>query len=125
MRDRFLNSLAVPGSPLYSHRLSNAVEVLERLETDWVDRRTLQETMGVSKWTAWRILKRCGAAEGPGGSLICGRAELIRSLRELQQDDRIAPEIARRRRVESYLDGMVQYASRKQKEIARGGAARN
>ncbi len=102
---------------------SDSIAGLSALSSDWVDRRTLEEALGVSKWTAWRILKRCGAQDGPGGSLVCRREDLISKLQTLQQDGRFATEIARRNRVEQYLDGMVRYASRKHKEVARNQAA--
>jgi hypothetical protein len=96
---------------------------LASLPQELVDRRTLEEVLGVGKWTAWRIMRHCGAADGPGGALVCRRDVLVEKLRAVQQDGRLAPEIARRQRVETYLDGMLQYASRKHKEIARNTAA--
>jgi hypothetical protein len=113
----------MPAAPLYAHRLADGIQTLAALPVDWVDRRSLEEALGVSKWTAWRILKRCGAEDGPGGSLVCQRVELIRQLKALQTDGRIAPEISRRNRVEQYLDGMVRYATRRHKQIARHQAA--
>jgi hypothetical protein len=67
----------MPSAPLYAHRLEEAIEVLRSMNTDWVDRRTLEEILAVSKWTAWRLLKSCGAENGPGGALAIRRAELI------------------------------------------------
>jgi hypothetical protein len=113
----------MPAVPAYAHRLANGIAALDALSQDWIDRRTLEECLGVGKWTAWRILKRCGAVDGLGNALVCRRQDLIAQLRELQQDRRFAPEIARRDRVEQYLDGMVRYASRKHKEIARNQRA--
>ena len=113
----------MPNAPMYVHRLEQGIEALEAAPCDWVDRRMLEEALNVSKWTAWRILKRCGAREGPGGSLVCGRTELIGQLKKLRKDGRFGAEIARRNRVERYLDGMIRYAGRKQTEIARHQAA--
>lgn len=90
---------------------------------EWVDRRALEEALGVSKWTAWRILKQCGAGEGPGGALICRRDALIRQLQHLQENSSYKVEIQRRERVEQYLDSIVRFASRKHKQIARGNDA--
>jgi hypothetical protein len=115
----------MPAVPAYSHRLADGVAALEALPQDWIDRKTLEECLSVGKWTAWRIMKRCGATDGPGNTLVCQRDHLIESLRQLQEDPSFAPEIARRQRVEKYLDNMVRYASRKRKEIARDQAARN
>jgi hypothetical protein len=108
----------VPATPLYAHRLAEGIQALSVMTIDWIDRRTLEEALNVSKWTAWRILKRAGAEDGPGGSLVSRREDLIRQLRALQEDPRFAPEIARRQRVEQYLEGMVRFASRKHRQIA-------
>ena|ERR1035438_2705726 len=113
----------MPSVPLYLHRLADGIAALESLPGDLVDRRTLEEALGVSKWTAWRILKRCGAEDGPGNTLVCQRLGLIGALRTLQQDGHFAPEIERRDRVARYLDGIVQYASQKHKEVARNEEA--
>jgi hypothetical protein len=110
----------MPTTPLYVHRLAEGIAALSALPEDWIDRQTFQEALSVSKWTAWRILKRCGA---PGGSLVCRREDLIRQLQALEQDGRFAPEIARHQRVEQYLDEMARYVGRKHKEIARNQPA--
>lgn len=113
----------MPATPLWIHRLADGLPALLELPQELVDRRTIEEVFGVGKWTAWRILRRCGAEEGPGGALVCRREQLVERMRMLQQDPRLAPEIARRERVERYLEGMLRYASRKHKEIARDAAA--
>jgi len=106
---------------LYTHKLAEGAAALGAMTADWIGRRTLEEVLGVSKWTAWRILKRCGAQDGPGGSLVCRREDLIEQLGALEQG--FAPEIARRSRVEQYLDGIAQYATRKHLQIARDQSA--
>ena len=113
----------MPAVPLYVHRLGAGIAALEALATDLIDRRALEEALGVGKWTAWRILKRCGASDGPGGALVCHREDLISQLRRLQQDGRYGPEIQRRERLEHYLDTIVQAASRHHKEVARNHSA--
>jgi hypothetical protein len=113
----------MPATPIFAHRLADGILALQAMTVDWIDRRTLEEVLGVSKWTAWRILKRCGAEDGPGSSLICRREELIARLKGLQEDARVAPEIARRNRVERYLEGMLRYASRKHRQIAQNELA--
>src|SRR3954469_24337664 len=113
----------MPAAPLWIHRLADALPALASLPQDLVDRRTLEELLGVGKWTAWRIMRQCGATDGPGGALVCRRDDLVRRLEAVQQDGRFAPEIARRQRVERYLDGMLQFASRRHKQIARSTAA--
>jgi hypothetical protein len=113
----------MPSVPLYAHRLAEAMAVLESMTGDWIDRRTLGEILAVSKWTAWRILKACGAQEGPGGALAIRRAELIERLGALRENGRLAPEIARRARLESALDGIVRFARSRRREIARNERA--
>src|SRR3954469_11545683 len=113
----------MPAAPLWIHRLADALPTLASLPRELIDRRTLEEILGVGKWTAWRILRQCGAEDGPGGALVCRRDALVERLRAGQQGGRLAPEIARRQRVERYLDGMLVYASRKHKEIAHDTAA--
>lgn len=113
----------MPARPAYFHRLDEALQIFARLETDWIDRRTLQETLGVSKTVAWRILRQCGATDGPGNTLVCRRQDLIRALQALQQSGDYEREIRRRNRVKLNLEDMIRYARRKQKQIARNEAA--
>jgi hypothetical protein len=112
----------MPSSPLYAHRLADGISVLAQMEDAWIDRRTLGEILGVSKWTAWRILKQCGATEGPGGSLVCRREDLIERMQAILEGH-AAPEIARRERVVRQLDELFELATRNRKIIARGPAA--
>lgn len=113
----------MPATPLWLHRLADALPILEALPDEFLDRRAVEEVLGVGKWTAWRVMRQCGATEGPGGALVCRRETLIERLRCFQEDRRFAPEIARRERVVRYLDGMLQFAARKHKVIARDSAA--
>jgi hypothetical protein len=101
----------MPAQPAYFHRLTEALEVFRSLPLDWIDRRTLQETLGVSKTVAWRILRQCGASAGPGGSLVCRRPDLIEALEGLQQTGRYQIEIHRRDRVESQLSDLLTMAT--------------
>src|SRR5579859_2417947 len=113
----------MPSTPLFLHRLADAIPALEALPADLIDRRTLEEALGVSKWTAWRILRTCGATDGPGGALVCRRGELVTALKKLAQDGRYAPEIARRERLSRYLDQIGRYAGSRRHEIAHSQAA--
>jgi len=113
----------MPSTPLWIHRLAAALPALETSPHDLLDRRAVEEALGVGKWTAWRIMRQCGATEGPGGALVCRRETLVEHLRHFQEDRRFRPEIARRERVEQYLDGMLQYATRKHTVIAKASAA--
>lgn len=95
----------MPSKPSYSHRLPDGIAALGALETDWVDRRQLEEALGVSKTVAWRILRKCGAAPGPGGTLIADREEIIGKLRDLATDGALHEhEIRRRGRLDEFLE---------------------
>jgi len=107
----------MPATPLYAHHLERAIGTLEASSSEWIDRRALEEALGVSKWTAWRILKRCGAFEGPGRALVSKRVDLLDALRRLQQDPGFSIEVSRRGRVEDYLDGIARYASARNRPI--------
>jgi hypothetical protein len=108
----------VPARPAYFHQLTEAIEVLSRLETDWVDRKTLQEILGVSKTVAWRVLKRCGASDGPGNTLMCRRDSLLHRLRSLHSTDACAQEIRRRGRFEQNLASLREAARSRQIRVA-------
>lgn len=113
----------MPALPLYLHRLADAIAALDALPQDWIDRRTLEEALAVSKWTAWRILKHAGASDGPGNTLVCRRENLLAQLRALAQDGRFAPEIARHQRLDSYLASIARFSRRQHQKIARDQAA--
>jgi hypothetical protein len=106
-------SWIVPTRPAYFHRLAEAVAAFRRLPSEWIDRRTAEETLGVSKTVAWRILRRCGAEAGPGNTLVCRRENLIAALERLQEDSRYRQEVHRRQRLESRL-GQLLAAARSQ-----------
>ena len=113
----------MPALPLYLHRLADAIATLDALPQDWIDRRTLEEALAVSKWTAWRILKHAGASDGPGNTLVCRRENLLAQLRALAEDRRFAPEIARHQRLDSYLASIARFSRSQHQKIARDQAA--
>ena len=113
----------MPATPLWIHHLAKAIPALEAFPYDLLDRRAVEEVLGVGKWTAWRVMRQCGATEGPGGALVCRRETLLDHLRRFQEDRRFAPEIARRERVEHHLAGLLRDAARRHKVIARDSAA--
>lgn len=109
----------MPSVPFWVHQLKDAIEILEKHPSDFVDRRTLAEALGVSRWTAWRILTGCGAQKGPGGALFCRKAELIMQLRDRGARGDYQFEIERRNRVDNYLQKALITASRKQIRLTR------
>jgi hypothetical protein len=109
----------MPARPAYFHRISEALEVFRRRASPWIDRRNLEETLGVSKTVAWRIMRRCGAGPGPGNTLVCGRAELIRGLEALERSPECDREVRRRGRVEQRLAQLLA-AARSQHVLVAG-----
>ena len=97
----------MPARPDYFHRLADAIAVLEKLPSAWIDRQTLQEILGVSKTVAWRILRQCGASQGPGNTLICARQELVAALANLHASQSCGRELRRRQRLEDRLTQLL------------------
>ena len=97
----------MPARPSYFHRLTDAIATFRRLPSEWIDRRTVEETLGVSKTVAWRLLRRCGATEGPGNTLVCRRETLIASLEHIYREDDCQREVGRRDRLESRLGQLL------------------
>src|SRR5581483_316667 len=108
----------MPARPLYFHRLEGAIGALEGLPTEWIDRRTLEELLGVSKTVAWRILRRCGAEEGPGNTLICRRGLLIDALRRVQSTGEFEREVRRRDRLSVYLERLAEIGRSRKTKVA-------
>jgi hypothetical protein len=113
----------MPAAPLYAHRLEEAIDILRSSDAEWIDRRAFGEILAMSKWTAWRLLKACGAENGPGGALAIRRTQLIDRLAALRRDGRLAPEIDRRARLENALEGIARLARSKHRQIARNEQA--
>src|SRR5690242_16262330 len=107
----------MPARPAYFHRLTTALEVLRSLSTDWIDRRTVEETLGVSKTVAWRILRHCGAGDGPGNTLVCARADLIAPLEKLQTTGAYEHEIQRRHRLDEALQTLARLGAARRTRI--------
>jgi hypothetical protein len=95
----------MPAKPSWAWRLPEALPALRALEEEWIDRRRLEELLGVSKTVAWRMLRQCGVEPGPGGALACRREDLIQRLERIAEDGGpVASEIARRERLEELLE---------------------
>jgi hypothetical protein len=97
----------MPARPAYFHRLADAITVLERLSCAWIDRQTLQDILGVSKTVAWRVLRQCGASQGPGNTLICERQQLVAALESLRTGEPCGRELRRRQRLEDRLTQLL------------------
>jgi hypothetical protein len=93
---------------------------LTSLLSDWIDRQTLQETLGLSKTSAWRLLRRCGAAPGPGHALACRREDLVAALDHITQDPAFQQETRRRARLENSLLELAHLAHARLTPVASG-----
>jgi hypothetical protein len=76
------------------------------MDVAWVDRASLQDTLGCSQTEAWRILKRLGAEPGPGGALVLAKDVFLERVRQYLEDDRVVFERRRRERLEQALDAL-------------------
>jgi len=94
----------MPASPTYGHRIPAALDALRQSTCDWIDRRQLEELLGISKTVAWRVLRHCGGEVGPGGALVCGRVALIERLEALRREGGpLEREIRRHDRLAAFL----------------------
>jgi hypothetical protein len=109
----------MPAKPSYSHKIPELLQALEGAQAEWIDRRFLEEALGVSKTVAWRLLRRMGAMEGPGNTLCLSRGEAIERLRRMEAEGgAVEHEIRRRSRLEQYLEGMRSYVASQRTTIA-------
>lgn len=108
----------MPPIPSYFHRLEQALPAFEQLPCDWVDRRTVEELLDISKPVAWRLLRQCGAQEGPGNTLICPKARFLAALRELAASPPCRQQVQRRQRLEEYLAGIARVGRSLQVTVA-------
>jgi hypothetical protein len=110
----------MPAKPSYCAKLPIGIEVLRAMEIDWIDRRQLEEVLGVSKTVAWRLLRLCGVAPGPGGALVVQREDLVARLERLAQDGGpIEREIQRHGRLEDFLERVRPAVIANLKRVAR------
>src|SRR5579872_971291 len=104
--------------PSYFHRVGSFLELMGRLGSDWIDRRMVEEGLGVSKTVAWRIMTRCGAQDGPGNTLICRREDLIAALTRLQATGEFERESRRRDRLSAYLERLGEVGRSRRTTVA-------
>jgi len=105
---------------MYFHRLTEAIEALRGNDSEWIDRRGVEEALGVSKPVAWRILRKCGGRPGPGHALVCRREEFIEALQQILITGECDREIQRRNRVETLLGQLGQLAQSRRSKIVQG-----
>jgi hypothetical protein len=107
----------------YFHRLEDAITVFDGLDTDWIDRRTIEEVLAVSKPVAWRIMRGCGAEDGPGNALICRKPVLVAGLRRLQETEGFQWERRRRDRLTAYLERLAEAGRTRRTPVVEAGRA--
>lgn len=109
----------MPAKPAYTHLIPELLQHLETSRHEWVDRRYLEEALGISKTVAWRLLRRLGAREGPGNTLVLGRAEAIERVKRLEAEGgAVHHEVRRRSKLEQYLEGMRSYVAAQRTTVA-------
>jgi hypothetical protein len=109
----------MPAKPTYACKIPQILETLELEMREWIDRRWLEETAGISKTVAWRLLRHMGASDGPGNTLVLSRRRAIEGLKRLQAEGgAVDLEIRRRSRLEEYLDGMRSYVATQRTTVA-------
>jgi hypothetical protein len=110
----------MPAKPSYCAKLPPGIEALRAMEIDWIDRRQLEEVLGVSKTVAWRLLRLCGIEPGPGGALVVRREDLVARLERLARDGGPTEhEIQRRGRLEDFLERVRPAVIANLKRVAR------
>lgn len=109
----------MPAKPVYTHLIPELLQLLETSDQEWIDRRYLEEALGISKTVAWRLLRRLGAREGPGNTLVLSRSEAIERVRCLQTGSgSIDHEVRRRSKLAEYLEGMRSYVAAQRTTVA-------
>jgi hypothetical protein len=109
----------MPAKPVYAHLIPELLQQLEGGDREWVDRRYLEEALGISKTVAWRLLRRLGAEEGPGNTLVLSRQDAVERVRRLQAEGgAIHHEVRRRSKLEQYLEGMRSYVAAQRTTVA-------
>ncbi len=93
----------MPARPIWYTRLDAAIEQLEQLPSPWVDRATLEWTLGVGRRRAQQILEPL-VRRTIGRNGLADREEVIRHLRELAAGEAVVFEKQRRERLHRILD---------------------
>lgn len=108
----------MPAKPFYFRKIPQAIAALQQLESSWIDRRTVEELLGVSKTVAWRILRLSSAQDGPGNTLVCRREDLVASLTAMQEGGEYRQELRRRDRVAEYLAKLAETGRTRRTKVA-------
>ena len=93
----------MPARPIWYTRLDAAIEQLEQLPSPWVDRATLEWTLGVGRRRAQQILEPL-VRRTIGRNGLADREEVVRHLRDLAAGEAVVFEKQRRERLHRILD---------------------
>lgn len=93
----------MPARPIWYTRLDTVIEQLEELPSPWVDRATLEWTLGVGRRRAQQILEPM-VRRTIGRNGLADREEVIRHLRALAAGEAVVFEKQRRERLHRILD---------------------
>jgi hypothetical protein len=112
----------MPDKPLWYSRLEAAIEQLEALPSPWVDRATLEFTLGVGRRRAQQILQPL-VRRTIGRNGLADRAEVIGSLRRLKTSDSVYFEQQRRERLHTILDQLHREAKQQPRVLVEAPTA--
>ena len=93
----------MPARPIWYTRLDAVIEQLEQLPSPWVDRATLEWTLGVGRRRAQQILEPL-VRRTIGRNGLADREEVVRHLRDLAAGEAVVFEKQRRERLHRILD---------------------
>jgi len=112
----------VPARPIWYTRLDAVIKQLEELSSPWVDRATLEWTLGVGRRRAQQILEPL-VRRTIGRNGLADREEVIRHLRALAAGEAVVFEKQRRERLHRILDRLYVEAREQPRVLVEAPAA--
>ena len=112
----------MPARPIWYTRLDAVIEQLEELPSPWVDRATLEWTLGVGRRRAQQILEPL-VRRTIGRNGLADREEVIRHLRALAAGEAVVFEKQRRERLHRILDQLHVEAKEQPRVLVEAPAA--
>ena len=112
----------MPARPIWYTRLDAVIEQLELLPSPWVDRATLEFTLGVGRRRAQQILEPL-VRRTIGRNGLADREEVIRHLRGLAAGEAVIFERQRRQRLHRILDQLHREAREHPRVLVEAPAA--
>lgn len=112
----------MPARPIWYTRLDAVIKQLEELSSPWVDRATLEWTLGVGRRRAQQILEPL-VRRTIGRNGLADREEVIRHLRALAAGEAVVFEKQRRERLHRILDRLYVEAREQPRVLVEAPAA--